>query len=79
VPLCCGELYFVNLFAFRATQPTDIGSTLDPVGPENRAWIERAVRLATDGLVVCVWCAYGNHMHQDEAVLGWIGGLCQPM
>ncbi len=37
----CGELNVVNLFAIRATNPAEIGKTLNPVGPQNRAWIER--------------------------------------
>jgi hypothetical protein len=75
----CDELHVVNLFAFRATKPADLREATDPVGPENRDWLRRAVELACDGPVVCAWGTHGAYMGQDEAVLGWIGGLCQPV
>jgi hypothetical protein len=75
----CGELHVVNLFAFRGTKPAAIGKTLDPVGPENREWVRRAVELASDGLVVCAWGTHGAFMGQDETVLGWIEGNFRPM
>jgi hypothetical protein len=75
----CDELHVVNLFAFRATRPADLREAADPVGPENREWLRRAVELACDGLVVFAWGTHGAYMGQDKAVLGWIGGLCQPM
>ncbi len=74
----CHELHVVNLFAVRATKPGDLRAATDPVGPENREWLRRAVELACDGLVVCGWGTHGAYMGQDKAALGWIGGLCQP-
>ncbi len=75
----CDELHMVNLFAFRATRPANLRAATDPVGPGNREWLRRAVERACDGLVVCAWGTHGSYLGQDEAVLGWIGGLCQPM
>jgi hypothetical protein len=75
----CGDLHVVNLFAFRATRPAELGKTLDPVGPENQEWVRRSVEFASDGMVVCAWGAWGGYMRQDEAVLGWIADLCPPM
>jgi hypothetical protein len=75
----CGfsELHVVNLFALRPTDPRQLGKTLNPVGPENRRWIEHAAGLSDR--VVCAWSTYGGYMRQDEAVLGWVAGRCQPM
>jgi hypothetical protein len=75
----CDELHVVNLFAFRATKPADLRAATDPVGPENREWLRRAVELTCNGLVVCAWGAHGAYLGQDKAVLAWIGGLCRPM
>jgi hypothetical protein len=75
----CGELHVVNLFAFRATRPAELRKAADPVGADNRAWVRRAVGLASDGLVVCGWGIHGKFAGQDEVVLGWIADLCRPM
>jgi hypothetical protein len=64
----CGELHVVNLFAFRATRPADLRKAADPVGPENRDRIRRAVAVAADGLVVCAWGTHGTFLGQDRSV-----------
>jgi hypothetical protein len=73
----CGELYVVNLFALRATDPKMIGKTLDPVGTNNRVWVEHATGCAD--MVVCAWGADGTYMDQGKTVLGWIKDTCEPM
>jgi hypothetical protein len=73
----CGELYVVNLFALRATDPKMIGKTLDPVGTDNRVWVEHATGCAD--MVVCAWGNYGTYMDQGKTVLGWIKDTCEPM
>jgi hypothetical protein len=75
----CDELHVVNLFAYRATKWEQLRASADPAGPENRAWLRRAVELACDGLVVCAWGTHGAYMGQDRIVLRWIRGLCRPM
>jgi hypothetical protein len=74
----CDELHVVNLFAFRATRPADLRAATDPVGSENREWLRRGVELACDGRVICAWGTHGAYLGQDEAVLGWIRGICRP-
>jgi hypothetical protein len=71
-----GELQVVNLFALRATDPRELAKTLDPVGPLNRAAVERAV--SGSALVVCAWGTLGGYMRQDEAVFGSIKTSCEP-
>jgi hypothetical protein len=79
---CC-ELHVVNLFAIRATAPADLQTAGDPVGSENREWVEHAIKKVRRNLivgpVVCAWGIHGSYMDQDQTVLGWIEGLCQPM
>jgi hypothetical protein len=69
----CGELQVVNLFAYRATAPTDLRKADDPVGAGNRKWVCRAAN--ESGLVVCAWGTHGAYMNQDLAVLGWLTAL----
>jgi hypothetical protein len=74
----CGLLHVVNLFGFRATQPTELRTVRNPVGSRNREFVQRAVGM-TDGPVVCAWGIHGGYLAQDEIVLGWIDGLCDPV
>ena len=78
-----GELLVVNLFAYRATSPKELRSADDPVGPDNRHWVERAVRAASceydydreedvPPFVVCAWGNHGSYMGQDQTMLGWL-------
>jgi hypothetical protein len=75
-----GTLQVVNLFAVRATDPADIKAADDPVGPENAAWVERALGVSArdpyrHGPVVCAWGVRGAYMDQDLTVLGWLDRL----
>jgi hypothetical protein len=48
--LGCGSLVVWNLYAFRATDPAQLGLVADPVGPENRGWICKALGECADSL-----------------------------
>ncbi len=53
-----GGLYVGNLFAYRATDPTELRRAADPVGPDNdRALLEM---VAQCGLVVAAWGSHGT-------------------
>lgn len=45
----------VNLFAYRARDPRELGRAADPVGPDNDRHVRDAIRRAE--LVVCAWGA----------------------
>jgi hypothetical protein len=67
------RLEVVNLFAYRATRPTDLldlNHADDPVGPWNLEIVTAAAEKA--GIVICAWGAHGGHLGQDETVLGWL-------
>lgn len=49
------ELMVANLYAFRATKPSDLWNTADPVGPENDRWLENLCQEADK--IVCAWGA----------------------
>ena len=65
-----GALVVVNLFAWRATEPSDIpANILDAVGPLTNMHIVRAVRESS--IVICGWGATGprEHVRQREAAV----------
>ena len=53
----CTHLLKINTMAAIATDPRDLDDHIDPVGPLNEEWIDRAMRAAsdTDGVVVAAW------------------------
>ena len=62
-----GSLIVVNLFALRATDPKDLlTSVVSPIGPENDACIERAVRNAE--CVMAAWGTKGTFRNRDGLV-----------
>lgn len=56
-------LAMVNLFAFRATDPRELRTSDDPIGPDNDVVLERVC--ADAGIVVAAWGA--NRMARDRA------------
>lgn len=62
-----GSLCMVNLFAWRATDPKDMLSAADPVGPENDAWLESLSISA--GITIAAWGVNGSHLGRDKVVL----------
>jgi hypothetical protein len=61
-----GALCMTNLFAYRATVPSDMKRAADPVGPENdRHLLEHA---AGAGVIVAAWGIDGKFMGRDRQV-----------
>lgn len=50
----CDAIEVVNLFAWRATQPADLLTAPDPIGPGNARCVESAIENA-DGPIVAAW------------------------
>lgn len=48
-----GGILMGNLFAFRSTHPERLAGAVDPVGPENDAWLTRMAEQAD--LAVAMW------------------------
>lgn len=62
-----------NLFAFRATQPSDLKKAADPVGAKNDEWLKK---LSTKSkLVIAAWGNHGSFQHRASAVLQLIPAL----
>lgn len=55
-----------NLFAFRATKPSDMKRESDPVGPENDAVLCETA--AQSSMIVAAWGTHGTHRGRDVQV-----------
>lgn len=68
------RLEVVNLFAYRATDPSIVLSLPadEAIGPENQEYVEDAANTA--GKIVCAWGAHGSYLSQDQTVRGWCNG-----
>ena len=62
-----GGLIMLNLFAFRATLPSDLRKSKFPVGQENNQFIVDSQHEA--GIVLVAWGNNGNLLNRDQAVL----------
>jgi hypothetical protein len=63
-----GCLEIVNLFAYRSTDPKNLKSALDPIGPNNDYYIKQAIEDA--GSVVLAWGGdNGRYLGRDKQVL----------
>ena len=60
-------LCMANLFAYRATQPSDMMRAHDPIGQDNDATLAMLARNAT--LIVAAWGTRGGYLMRDKAVL----------
>lgn len=59
-----GAFRVVNIFGFRATDPTDLRKAHVPVGPSNDRVVLRSVTGwagGPDDIVLCGWGAHGSH------------------
>lgn len=60
-----GGLHVVNLYAFRATKPADLWQAIDPVGPDNDAYLRRTF-LAASTVGKPVIAAWGANARPDR-------------
>lgn len=51
----CGGLTVVNMFAFRATNPAELGKSPNPVGYNNNFILALEVMKPTNGLIIAAW------------------------
>jgi hypothetical protein len=59
--------YITNLFAFRATQPSDLKKASDPFGPENEKYLKRYNKLCS--ITIVAWGNHGSFLGGSERVL----------
>lgn len=64
-----GGIEVVNLFAWRATEPTELFHVgRDPIGPENERYIEEACS-PKGSMIIAGWGNHGSFDRRDEAVI----------
>jgi len=61
-----GSVCMANLFAYRATAPSDMKASSDPIGTENDAWLLKLSKEA--GIVVAAWGNDGCYLNRSHAV-----------
>lgn len=61
-----GLLLMVNLFALRSTDPKALKAHLEPVGPDNDLWIDRAMSIAD--IKIAAWGNGGSLLNRSDAV-----------
>lgn len=67
-----GGIRVFNLFAFRATDPADMMSAKDPVGPEGDHYIQGALDASLVGgiPILAAWGVHGSHQGRADHVIG---------
>ena len=68
-----GGVCMANLFAFRATDPSVMKASKDPVGPENNKWLESLAKDAA--IVVAAWGNDGAFLARSNQVKEQIPGM----
>ena len=68
-----GGVCMANLFAFRATEPSDMMASSDPVGLENDSWLSKLSKDA--GIVVAAWGNDGSHLCRSSAMKAMLPNL----
>jgi hypothetical protein len=61
-----GGMIVANLFAYRATLPSELRIAFDPIGPENDDYLN--ILTTQCALVVACWGNHGTYLTRDNAV-----------
>ena len=72
-----GSIKVVNLFAWRATQVSDMKAADAPIGVENDRYIKSEAICADT--VVCAWGIHGNYKNRAERVLKMLSDADVPL
>lgn len=67
----CGQLEVLNLFAWRATSPTDMFKAKEPIGPENDQYLGTLAGLGSR-LIIAAWGVHGVHRNRDREVMAML-------
>lgn len=76
---CLGAstLLMVNLFGYRSTDPRALLTAEDPVGPDNDAWLERAVKQSD--VAIAAWGNGGSLLNRGQRVAHTFAGRLQAL
>lgn len=70
-----GQLWMMNLFAYRATKPSDMKAAEDPIGPENDielSFVLSKLKHDPRGKIVFAWGNHGYYDRRDEQVISLV-------
>lgn len=62
-----GGVCMANLFTFRATQPSDMMASINPIGSANNEWLQKLAKDAA--LVVAAWGNGGSYYGRSKQVI----------
>jgi len=62
-----GGLKMANLFAYRATLPSDLKKSKNPIGVDNNIYIKELSKGA--GMTIVAWSNEGSYLNRDKEVL----------
>ena len=65
-----GGVYMINLFAYRATEPSEMKNAIEPVGEENTEHIKKVI--SNVDKVICAWGNDGAFLNQNKMILSLI-------
>ena len=68
-----GGIYMLNLFAFRATQPSDMFKASEPIGEENDIYIKTYSKKVDK--VICAWGNHGKYQNRSNHIKNSVDNL----
>ena len=63
-----GGMIMANMFAYRATDPKDMKSATDPIGPENDLYLSHLSKHSE--ITIMAWGNDGKYLNRDKEVVG---------
>jgi hypothetical protein len=68
-----GGVCMANLFAYRATEPSEMKSQNDPVGADNDEWLAKLSKDAD--IVIAAWGNDGSYLNRSHVVKAMLSNL----
>lgn len=65
-----GSLTVLNLFAYRATLPSDLKKSQNPIGKENDFWMKKEI--SSSEKIIAAWGNHGKFLNRSEEVLKFL-------
>ena len=69
-------LWVTNLFAFRATEPTDLKKSTEPIGKLNDQYLKNYAKRSK--IVVIAWGNHGDFLGRDQGVIKMLSRIQAP-
>lgn len=69
-----GGFIMANLFAYRATSPTDMKNSLNPIGDLNNEWLGKSIHACKK--VIACWGGHGSHLDRHTEVSDLLKSYC---